>query len=232
LLLELDMPLCEKLMIQLTSLLDLIPTVLYCYRFPLVIVHSSWHRTVTPLRKSRTNDAMDAMRWDGSGNGRIMDRSFVRPIHGALRRHRTLRQPAMVGMGAQGAPRSPPCGMWESKSGQLFGGDVVLIAPNRIGGMASAKWPTRRLRPYPVRENAQPAACPRRRRLRARAAKANAQRNRRDAKQNPNVRTRPQPTPDPGSSPTGKNLLRRTHADDGDRPEPRGRPATERLGGW
>jgi len=102
------------------------------------------------------------------------------------------------------------------KSGQLFGGDVVLIAPNRIGGMASAKWPTRRLRPYPVREKAQPAACPRRRRLRARRQ---GQRNGRDGKLN-SERARPSPTnPRPERQPHGK-LSRRTHAGDGDRPEP------------
>lgn len=173
------MPLCE-LMLQLTSF-DLNPVAVLLPSSTCSFMASHDHY-VFPKSSSNHPHGRDAMGWVGSG--RIM----VRSIHGAL-----AVIPRDAAMRMMGRSALAPCGDRGSKSGQLFGGDVVLIAPSRIGGMARAKWPTARLRPYLVSET--PAACPRRRRLRSPCA-GKSQRNGRGEKQKPNVHIHPnQPRP-------------------------------------
>lgn len=76
------------------------------------------------------------MRCAGSGHERIIDHS----IHGPRRRHRTRRRPGYGSLAAVGIQIGPI--IWRRRR------------PHRAGGrgMASARWPTRRLRPYLVSE--------------------------------------------------------------------------------
>lgn len=135
-LLELDIPLCEfdaSVKLSFTAR----PS---CTACPLSTCCRSFQRTnerITRLRLFRYLAAtVSWMRCAGSGHERIIDHS----IHGPRRRHRTRRRPGYGSPAPVGIQIGPI--IWRRRR------------PHRAGGrgMASARWPTRRLRPYLVSE--------------------------------------------------------------------------------